>query len=233
MGATETSLPGDDRLSERRPEPRETPRRRLLRKVLQVSVVRTLYLSTRFRRQIIVFRGTRVRLGAGARIVVSPGGRLMLGADDAGGGSGSVHIGPDGRLVILGKVMIQRSARILVFPGARLEMGHLTKVNCNAVVTCLDRITMGTSVGISWNTNILDGNAHVLIVAGVPRPRSEPIRIDDNAWIATGATVMGGVTVGAGAVVAAGSVVTADVPSRVVVAGNPARVIKTDVDWRA
>jgi acetyltransferase-like isoleucine patch superfamily enzyme len=73
----------------------------------------------------------------------------------------------------------------------------------------------------------------VLIVAGVPRPRSEPIRIDDNAWIATGATVMGGVTVGAGAVVAAGSVVTADVPSRVVVAGNPARVIKTDVDWQA
>jgi acetyltransferase-like isoleucine patch superfamily enzyme len=34
-------------------------------------------------------------------------------------------------------------------------------------------------------------------------------------------------------VVAAGSVVTADVPSRVVVAGNPARVIKTDVDWQA
>ena len=79
MRATETSLPGDDRIGERGQVPRETPRRRVLRKTLQVSVVRTLYLSTRFRRRIIVFRGTRVRLGAGARIVVSPGGTAALG----------------------------------------------------------------------------------------------------------------------------------------------------------
>ena len=69
--------------------PRQLERRRLLRKVLQVSVVRTLYLSARFRGQIVVFHGTRVRLGAGARILVDPGGRLLLGGDAAGGGAGS------------------------------------------------------------------------------------------------------------------------------------------------
>jgi acetyltransferase-like isoleucine patch superfamily enzyme len=231
MGAIETSLPGDDRLGERRPEPRETPRRRILRKALQVSVVRTLYLSTRFRRQIIVFRGTRVRLGAGARIVVSPGGRLLLGGDAAGGGAGSLHIGVSGRLIVHGKAVINRGTRVLILRGAHLEIGHLTIINCNASVTCFWHLKIGARSAISWNTNILDGNAHELVVAGVPRPRAEPVRIGDDAWIGTGATVLAGVTVGDGAVVAAGSVVTADVPGRTVVAGNPARVIMKDVSW--
>jgi acetyltransferase-like isoleucine patch superfamily enzyme len=39
--------------------------------------------------------------------------------------------------------------------------------------------------------------------------------------------VLKGITVGAGAVVAAGSVVVHDVPAATVVAGNPARVVKT------
>ena len=41
------------------------------------------------------------------------------------------------------------------------------------------------------------------------------------------ALVMKGVTIGEGAVVGAGSVVTQDVPSRTVVAGNPAQVVRT------
>jgi len=44
-------------------------------------------------------------------------------------------------------------------------------------------------------------------------------------WIGYRAIVLPGVTIGEGAVVGAGSVVTQDVPSFVIVAGNPARPI--------
>ncbi len=54
----------------------------------------------------------------------------------------------------------------------------------------------------------------------------EPITIETNVWIGTGATILPGVNIGADAVVAAGAVVTHDVPPATLVAGVPARVIR-------
>lgn len=56
--------------------------------------------------------------------------------------------------------------------------------------------------------------------------RADPITVGANAWLAAGVRVGPGVTVGAEAVVGMGSVVVRDVPERVLVAGNPARVIR-------
>jgi acetyltransferase-like isoleucine patch superfamily enzyme len=50
---------------------------------------------------------------------------------------------------------------------------------------------------------------------------ARPIRIGDQAWIATGAVIMPGVTVGRGAVVGACAVVAKDVPDYAVATGNP------------
>lgn len=54
-----------------------------------------------------------------------------------------------------------------------------------------------------------------------------PITIGNHVWIGANATVLAGVTIGDWAVVGAGAVVTKDVPPKTVVAGVPARVIKT------
>lgn len=53
-----------------------------------------------------------------------------------------------------------------------------------------------------------------------------PTLIKKGASIGSSATLLCGVTVGENAIVGAGSVVTRDVPANVVVAGNPARIIK-------
>ena len=54
-----------------------------------------------------------------------------------------------------------------------------------------------------------------------------PVKIGAKVWIGSHATLLPGVTVGEGAIAAAGAVVTRDVPPRSVVAGVPARVIKS------
>lgn len=61
---------------------------------------------------------------------------------------------------------------------------------------------------------------------------ARPVKIGDNVWVASSATICGGVTIGADTVIAAGSVVTRDIPSGVLAAGVPCKVIRpiTDTD---
>ncbi|HAS6040074.1 serine acetyltransferase [Vibrio vulnificus] len=72
-----------------------------------------------------------------------------------------------------------------------------------------DNVTIGSNVTLGGNFN----------KGGVPV-------IEEGAYIATGAKVLGPVKVGKYSVVGANSVVISDVPERVIVAGSPARVIK-------
>jgi acetyltransferase-like isoleucine patch superfamily enzyme len=198
----------------------------------RVSLLRSLYLSTRFGGRIIILRGTRVRLERGARIVVPRGSRLLIGNNHVAGAPASLDMRRDARLTVhgQGRVTISRGARILIMKDAHLEIGGETTIHFNTAVTCYQRISIATFCAISWNVNILDGNLHELVVDGVPQPRARPVTLGSYAWIGCGATILGA-RIGAGAVVGAGSVVVSDVPDKVAVAGNPARVIKENVTW--
>ncbi|MEO8723329.1 MAG: DapH/DapD/GlmU-related protein [Sphingobium sp.] len=57
-----------------------------------------------------------------------------------------------------------------------------------------------------------------------------PIRIGRRCFIGGGSTILPGVTLGDESIVGAGSVVFEDVPSRCIVAGNPARVLRRDIE---
>lgn len=57
--------------------------------------------------------------------------------------------------------------------------------------------------------------------------QAKPIVLEEDVWVGTGATIMGGVTIGKGSIVGAGAVVTQSVPPYCVVAGNPAKVVKS------
>lgn len=55
---------------------------------------------------------------------------------------------------------------------------------------------------------------------------AEPVTIGDNVWIGGSVTILPGVTIGDNVTIGAGAVVTRDIPSNVVAAGNPCRIIK-------
>jgi len=55
---------------------------------------------------------------------------------------------------------------------------------------------------------------------------SKPIIIGNNVWIGGGAIVCPGVKIGDNVTIGAGSVVTKDMPSNVIAAGNPCRIVK-------
>ncbi|MFJ8924247.1 acyltransferase [Streptomyces sp. NPDC102415] len=58
-------------------------------------------------------------------------------------------------------------------------------------------------------------------------PRMEPVEIGPGCWIGTGAVILPGARLGRNVVVAAGAVVRGEVPDHAVVAGAPARVVRS------
>jgi acetyltransferase-like isoleucine patch superfamily enzyme len=87
-------------------------------------------------------------------------------------------------------------------------------------------VTIGKNCLIGNYALIMDSDYHSLNDRSLPG-EAAPIEICDDAWIATRAIVLKGVRIGAGAVVAAGAVVTEDVPPRTLVAGVPAKVVRS------
>lgn len=85
-------------------------------------------------------------------------------------------------------------------------------------------IRIGNNVALGPNV-ILFGAGHDYTSLSLPDTAGN-IVIEDNVWIGGGSMVLQGVTIGEGAIVGAGSVVTKDVPKYMIVAGNPARIIK-------
>jgi acetyltransferase-like isoleucine patch superfamily enzyme len=124
-------------------------------------------------------------------------------------------------------------------PQGHVRIGDRTYIGASHIV-CHTEVTIGSDVIISWGVTVVDHDSHStswkLRSSDVERWRlgsksweHVPVRavnIRDKVWVGFGASILKGITIGEGAVVGACSVVTRDVPARVVVAGNPARVIR-------
>lgn len=111
--------------------------------------------------------------------------------------------------------------------GENIRAGDNLYMNFNCVVLDCAAVTFGS--------NVLLGPAVQIYAATHPtdpavrrsgRELAAPVTIGDDVWIGGGAIICPGVTIGSGTSIAAGSVVVRDLPSGVVAAGNPCRVIR-------
>ncbi len=107
-----------------------------------------------------------------------------------------------------------------------ITLGDYVLVSPGTRISASDEITIGDSVMIANGAYITDSDWHGIYDRTARDERVRPVHIGNNAWIGDHATVLKGVTVGENSVVAARAVVTRDVPPNVVVAGNPAQVVK-------
>ena len=111
--------------------------------------------------------------------------------------------------------------------GRNLRFGRNVFVNHGCTAMDFGGIDIGDDVLIWPNVQLLSSGHPLDPATRRHSITTAPIRIGRGVWIAAGATILQGVTVGDDAVVAAGAVVTKDVPARTLVAGVPARVIRT------
>lgn len=179
---------------------------------------------------VIAMRGTCVDLASSARIHVVKG-KLKVNTRwcDSDPFKSLLVMREDSELVVNGSFDIYTGAKVYVNKGARLELGS-GYINHNLNLSCFEKVTIGHGVVISENVTVRDSDDHEII--GSTKPMTMPIVIGDHVWIGMNVTILKGVKIDNGAIVAAGAVVTKDVPEHCLVAGVPARIVKTDVQWR-
>jgi acetyltransferase-like isoleucine patch superfamily enzyme len=140
--------------------------------------------------------GPNIHIGKCFTAIGEPMHRVEIGVWGREEGAGRIQIGDD----------------VLMSPGSRLSAS--------------DEIVIGNAVMMANGVYITDSDWHTIYDRTKRDERVTPVHIGDNVWLGDHATVLKGVTIGENSVVAARAVVTRDVPANVVVAGNPAKVVK-------
>jgi maltose O-acetyltransferase len=147
--------------------------------------------------------------------------------------SSALDIKDGKRLKLLGQLFGSAGKGLWLQPpfycdyGSNITLGNNVYFNFDCVILDVAKVTIGSSVLFGPGVHIYTAT-HPL--EWEKRKSGEefgkPVTIKDDVWIGGGAVICPGVNIEEKSIIGAGAVVTRDVPSGVVVAGNPARVIK-------
>jgi acetyltransferase-like isoleucine patch superfamily enzyme len=110
--------------------------------------------------------------------------------------------------------------------GKHLKIGKNVFINFDCTFLALGGITIEDNVFIAPKVSLLS-EGHPISPEDRHSLIPGHIHIKRNAWIGANATILPGVTIGENSIVAAGAIVSKDVPDNVIVAGIPAKIVKT------
>lgn len=209
----------------------------LISKLKKIEILKTIYYTFLSRNinkikkksKLICFKKSNFQLVKSSKIILN--GSLNFSDNDISGSTRQSNLRMDKNSILEIKnfFSIYYGADIILFKNSKLILGS-GFFNSNIKIRCHEKIEIGENVAISHDVTIMDSDAHEGLWEGYEK--TKPIKIGNHVWIGTRVTILKGVTIGDNAIIAAGSVVTKDVPNNTIVAGVPAKVIKTNINWK-
>ena len=142
--------------------------------------------------------------------------------------------GNNNKIVIYSNAYLEGTVIHIEDNNCLVEIGERTFIGPSHLACTEDgrSIVIGKDCMLSSNINIRTGDSHSIIdMEGKRINSAQSVSIGDHCWIGEGAKIMKGVTLHNDTIVASGSIVTHSFSANVIVAGNPAKIIKDNVTW--
>jgi len=142
--------------------------------------------------------------------------------------------GKNNSLVISDKVTVRHTQIEILGDNCSIFIGK----NCIIGHDCYLSAKEGKSLMIkedcmlSRNVKLMTSDGHYIYKNNEIINYGLDITIENNVWLADNVTILKGVDIGSNSVIAINSTVTKNVPANSIAAGNPARVVKTDILWQ-
>ncbi|MBU1195524.1 MAG: acyltransferase [Proteobacteria bacterium] len=140
---------------------------------------------------------------------------------------GPIHIGD--HISLLG--CSDKKTRLTVWSDKKdidgIVIGDHVLISPGVRISAANSIKIADSCMLASHVYITDSDWHGIYDRSMPPLEYDSVVLEENVWVGDSAIVCKGVRIGKNTIIGAGAVVTSDVPSNVIAAGNPARVVRT------
>lgn len=143
-----------------------------------------------------------------------------------------INVSGKGKIYIKEDIHIGKGAIIHCENGI-LTLGSNFAISGSTSIICYKSITIGDNVQFSWDTLVIDSDTHsIYAVDGTNINEDRDIYIGNNVWIGCKNTILKGTTINSNCVIGAGSLLCKNYKEgQTIIAGNPAKEIKSIKNW--
>ena len=178
----------------------------------------------------LIFRGSHIQLDKTARVMLNASLSMGLRRVKTSPNVTKLQMDRWTTLEVNGKFAFNENSNVWITHSGRLVLkGGF--INEGVTITCAKYVEIGENAHIARGAVIRDYDGHY--IEDVAYRTAKPVIIGNNVWIGYRAMILKGVTIGDNSIIAANAVVTKDVPANCIVAGNPAKIIRSEVNWRS
>lgn len=144
--------------------------------------------------------------------------------------------GKNNNLTIGNNTTLRKATIEIIGNNCSIQIGDNCMIGHNCYLSTKEENThlmVGDDCGLSRNVKIMTSDGHPIFQNGQRINHAKNIILKKHIWVADNVTILKGVTIEDECVIGINSTVTKNIPSHSIAAGNPAIIVKRNIEWES